>query len=392
MQCSEALPGRTRIGASRLTALALLAMSATAGCDSGVQGHERPPRAEPTAPPGNETPGSGGSGQTSTPPGTGGSVGGGTGGSSGNSGPGASTGGKGAGGSGAVAEGGSMGSMGGGGSPGTDAVANTPPASGVTIMINGKAVPKEKAIVLLHVGHSNMSGRAQGPADLKPYFYETHPNLWKYAKGGVWTPAKEVMYPDGAPDRNFPQGAGPAMAMLRRGLESAPDAHFISIGNGQSLNYGTSCFSYRKGGIHHANIIAAALELKGKVTFAALFTMLGYDGRTNARAQNGGYLECMKGLIADFRTALEEPELPYLVGDYERGATDGFSPNTAGAKQVIAQLAQVPGAVPRSYLIPTENVAMQDNHHYNMLGHKQWSDLAFKHLVSAGWAPWATVK
>jgi carbohydrate esterase-like sialic acid-specific acetylesterase len=267
-----------------------------------------------------------------------------------------------------------------------------PPPSGVTVSINGMTIPKEKAIVILHIGHSNMAGRAQGPADLMPYFYGTHPNLWRYQKGGVWSPAKEWLCPDGAPDKNFPQGAGPGMALLRQGLTVAPDSYFISIGTGKSLDFGASCFSFRKGGLFFNEAIDPALELKGKVTFGGLFVMLGYDGRSDAKAQNGGYLACMKGLAADWRAALGEPDLPFIVGDYERGATGGFSPTSAGAKQVIAQLAQVPMNVPHSFLIATDGVTMQDNHHYNMTGHRQWAERGFAGMASSGMLPWATVK
>ena len=275
--------------------------------------------------------------------------------------------------------------------PAPDAGAG-PPASGVTVMIDGKAIPREKAIVILHIGHSNMAGRAQGPPEMRPYFYDTHPQLWRYQKGGLWTPAKEWLCPDGAPDRNFPQGAGPGMALLRQGLVVAPDAYVISIGNGQSLNYNASCFTFRRGGLHYAKHMDAALELKGRVTFAGVFMMFGYDGRTEPRAQNGGYLECLKGLAADYRAALGEPNLPFIIGDYERGATGSFSPTCCGAPQVIAQLAMVPAAIPGSFLIPTAGVIMQDNHHYNMAGHKQWAERAFEGMARAGLLPWATVK
>jgi hypothetical protein len=267
-----------------------------------------------------------------------------------------------------------------------------PPPSGITVDINGMAIPREKAIVILHIGHSNMAGRAQGPAELKPYFYDTHPQLWRYQKGGKWSPAKEWLCPDGAPDPNFPQGAGPGMALLRQALTVAPDAYIISIGNGQSLDNGASCFSFRKGGLHWPGTMDAALELKGKVTFAGVFAMFGYDGRTNPKAKNNGYIECMRGLASDYRTELGEPNLPFIAGDYERGATGGFSPTSSGAVYVIGQLAMIPSAIPNSFLIPTDGIEMQDNHHYNMAGHRHWTERAFAGMAKNGLLPWATVK
>jgi Carbohydrate esterase, sialic acid-specific acetylesterase len=272
--------------------------------------------------------------------------------------------------------------------------AQPPPVAGAGVSINGTFVPREKAIVLLHLGHSNMAGRAQDPAALMPYFYDTDPHLWQYRQGGMWVPAKEPLAGDGGTPGVRPsnQGAGPGMALLRRALAVAPDAYIISIGQGESLNFGTSCFTFRKGGLFYDKVGGVALELKGKVTFGGLFVMLGYDARTAARAQNGGFLACLQGMAADFRADLGAPTLPFIAGDYERGATGQFAPTCCGAPGVIAQLAQVPMTISDSFLIPSDGIQMQDDHHYNMAGHKEWADRAFKGMALKGLLPWATVK
>jgi sulfur carrier protein ThiS len=266
-----------------------------------------------------------------------------------------------------------------------------PPPSGVTVSINGMPVPREKAIVILHLGHSNMAGRAMDPASLMPLFYNPDPHLWQYKKGGVWTAAREPLAGDGGTPGIVPsnQGAGPGMALLHNALALAPDAYIISIGQGESLDYDASCFTFRKGGLFYNKVAGPALELKGKVTFAGLFVMLGYDARTAARAQNGGFLTCLEGLAADFRSDLGEPNLPFIQNDYERGATGSFSPSCCGAPGVIAQLAQVTMSIPGSILVPTDGIAMQDNHHFNMAGHKEWADRAFKAMAAARMLPWA---
>jgi hypothetical protein len=266
-----------------------------------------------------------------------------------------------------------------------------PPVAGPGVMINGTMVPREKVIVILHLGHSDMAGRALGPPELKPDFYDTNPHLWQYQKGGVWKLAKEPLSPDGGTP-GHPQGAGPGMALLHRALVAAPDAYIVSIGRGQSLDFEAGCFTFRKGGIYHDSILAPALELKGKVTFGGLFTMLGYDGRTDPRAKNGGYIACLQGLADDFRAELGEPDLPFVPGDYERGATGTWAPGCCGAPQVITQLAMVPMRVPHSFLIPTDGLPMQDDHHFNMKGHEMWADRAFMGMAAADLLPWATVK
>jgi Carbohydrate esterase, sialic acid-specific acetylesterase len=270
----------------------------------------------------------------------------------------------------------------------------SPPVSGVGVTINGTFVPKEKAIVLLHLGHSNMAGRAHDPVSLMPYFFDTDPHLWQYRKGGVWVPAREPLSGDGGTPGVRPsnQGAGPGMALLRRALALAPDAYIISIGQGMSLDFGTSCFTFRKGGLFYDKVGGVAVELKGKVTFGGLFTMLGYDARTAAAAQNGGFLACLQGMAADFRADLGAPNMPFVPGDYERGAIRTYAPTCCGAPQVIAQLAQVPMVITDSFLIPSDGLQMQDDHHYNMAGHRDWADRAFQGMAAKGLLPWATVK
>lgn len=272
-----------------------------------------------------------------------------------------------------------------------DAAPPAAPLSGITVSINGTVVPKEKVVVILHLGHSNMAGRAKDPAGETPYFYDTDPHLWRYQVGGIWTPAKEWLCPDGGTPGITPsnQGAGPGMALLRSGLAVAPDSYFVSIGQGKAVEFSGNCFSFRKGGIFYETMMGPARELKGKVTFAGLFVMLGIDARTDPRAQNGGFLACLDAMAADYRTDLGEPNLPFIMGDYERGATGSLSPDCCGAPQVIAQLAQVETTIPNSFLIPTDGIAMQDDHHYNMAGHRLWADRAFAGMAAKGFLPWA---
>jgi hypothetical protein len=97
----------------------------------------------------------------------------------------------------------------------TDTASVAPPLSGITVSINGTVVPKEKVVVLLHLGHSNMAGRAKDPADQVPYFYNTDPHLWRYQAGGIWTPAKEWLCPDGGTPGISPSNQGGSRFLLR---------------------------------------------------------------------------------------------------------------------------------------------------------------------------------
>jgi len=63
---------------------------------------------------------------------------------------------------------------------------------------------RDQVVVFLHIGHSNMAGRTNTPADLRPYFFDTAPRLWSFhgtnmisgAPPFLWRPAKEPLSPD----------------------------------------------------------------------------------------------------------------------------------------------------------------------------------------------------
>jgi hypothetical protein len=260
----------------------------------------------------------------------------------------------------------------------------TGPAIGVTIA--GTFLPRRQVVVFLHLGHSNMAGRATGPAALKPYFYDTDPHLWVYARGGAWRPAREPT----AGDAKIGDTAGPGMAILRTALAVAPDKFFVSIGHGQSGLVGGDCLSYRKGGLLYETVMGPARELAGRVTFGGLFTMLGITEHHGTVDQQHGFSDCMAGLAQDIRTDLGEPDLPLIVGDYELGATrSDVAPGTDFAKLIIAQIKLIPGKTSRAAIIPTDGLPMQDDHHYDLTGHKLWAERGMRLLVDDGWGPWA---
>ena len=265
------------------------------------------------------------------------------------------------------------------------------PATG-PLIIDGQEVPREQLLVVLHIGHSNMAGRSVGPEDARPYFYEPHPQLWSYtwqdAVAGTgplrFRPAVEPLSAD-----PFTLGAaGPGMALLRSTLARAPDAKVVSIGRGHSGRDLGGCSTFQRGGLLYDLVMLPAQRLKGRATFVGVFTMFGATefeaGRSPARLA-----ECMVRVAADLRAGLDEPELPFMVGDYEAAALGEYLPSNPGPAEVIQQLRRVVAEVPRSALIPTEDLPMQDDHHFDLLGHKIWGERALSVLQERGWAPWA---
>ena len=277
--------------------------------------------------------------------------------------------------------------------PGSDPQAPPPPAEkpppaepGVTL--DGRFVRRQDIVVFLHIGHSNMAGRATGPDELRPFFYDPHPRLFAYRQGGQFQPASEPLAPDDSTDGR----AGPGMAILRWALEhgASPDTIFVSVGHGHSGTYGGNCRGFRREGLLYDLVMAPARELKGKVTFGGIFTMLGQSEHRATAEQQRQFAQCLAGVAREMREDLDEPELPFLVGDYERGINrDDIGPTTAFAQGIMAQIAMVPELVERSAVIATDGLPMEDTHHFDMEGHKGWAERGIQLLVQKDWAPWA---
>jgi hypothetical protein len=258
------------------------------------------------------------------------------------------------------------------------------PAGGV--VIGGRPVAKDKVIVFLHIGHSNMAGRAETPESDRPYHYDTHPQLWAYGRGGVWRPAREPLSGD-----SMTRGrAGPGMSILRTALALAPDAQVVSIGHGHSGQTGGYCRNYRKGGLLYDIVMVPAMELKGRVTFGGIFTMFGIS-EVNDEENIPRFGECMEAVARDMRADLGEPGLPFLIGEWEAGADGDVGPDGETARAIIPQMKQLPSKITRSVLIPTEGLEIEvDDHHYTMVSHRTWAARGFEALKKANLIPWAT--
>jgi hypothetical protein len=228
-----------------------------------------------------------------------------------------------------------------------------------------------------------MAGRAEGPASLRPFFTDTHPQLWMYAKGGSFRPAREPT----AGDSGSEGKTGPGVAILKTALTSAPSTVFISIGHGHSGAAGGYCPSFRKGKLLWPTFMDAAVELKGKVVFGALFTMFGITEYhvPDGPAQVG---DCILGLVNEIRAELGAPEMALMVGDWNMGGTGIYSPTGEYGRAARPALAAIPMRDMRAGLIPTDGLAMEDDRHLNMAGHKMWAERAFMIMTEKGWTPW----
>jgi hypothetical protein len=254
--------------------------------------------------------------------------------------------------------------------------------SGVGVMINGKYVPKEKAVVFIHFGHSNMRGAATTPTSLTSYFYNTEDGLWSYKVG--FTLAKEPT----APQTGI-TSAGPGMAILhsaRGAVASTSDVQFISVGYGQGS---ATTVDYQKSGPYYPIFMGWAGQLKGYVTFGAIVIMLGVtDGEHLAVADVPGFPTRVAKIVSDIRADLGEPNLPVLFCNYEQNATGQYAITGAYGTVMVPLMKQLPGLISNLVMVPTDGIEMQDNHHFDMQGHKDWAGRVISLMQSNNWFPW----
>jgi hypothetical protein len=269
-----------------------------------------------------------------------------------------------------------------------DAAIAEPPGVPGGVTIGGRAIPRDKVIVFLAIGHSNMAGRTNLPPEMRPFNFETHPRLWAYAMGGAFQPAKEPLSGDFLTRMN----AGPGMSILRAALAlaKAPDSVMVSIMHGHDGSRGGFCKSYRRGGILYDIVMGPAKQLKDKVTFGGIFSMLLLTQVFGDKPNLLNTAECMQGIASEMRADLGDPDIPFLMGDWEMNATEKFAPTFPDAMVAREQLRMAQRVIPRSAIIPTDMLPMSDNHHFDLTGYKIWGERAVGLIKQGGWAPWAS--
>jgi hypothetical protein len=258
-----------------------------------------------------------------------------------------------------------------------------PPPSGPGVEIDGTFVPRDKALVFIHFGHSNMAGRGVNPVGLRPFFYDPQPHLWSYQGGGQFVPAREPTAPDSLDARNT---AGPGMAWLRTAAAAAgPDLHFISVARARTS---ATTAEFLKGGLYYATFMDRARELKGKVTFAGVFVMMGITDRHMPLGEQGGFADRMAKIIADLRADLGEPDLPVLHSDYEVTSTGSLGIDSEFGRRMRPLILSLPGRITNLVIVPTDAIPLEDDHHFTLEGHKIWVERGVRLLIEHGWFPW----
>jgi hypothetical protein len=271
-----------------------------------------------------------------------------------------------------------------GGGAGGSAVAGSgaggAPPSGVTINLGGVEVPKERAIAFIHIGHSNMAGRATSPTASRPYhFMQTDPHAFMYHPGSM--PALAIE-PKTAGDTN---AAGPGTSLVKQAAALAPNYYFISLGWAKSSAY---CSQFVPGGLYYDQLIKGPLAIKGRVTFGAIFIYLGITERHGSDADRNGYAQCINKLVTAIRNDVGVPDLPLLINDYEVEATGELAVGTPEYNAIAPQISQIPSVVANSALVPCDGLGKQDDHHFNLDGQFTWVQRALTTMQQKGWFHW----
>jgi hypothetical protein len=255
--------------------------------------------------------------------------------------------------------------------------------TGVTLDLGGTAVTKENVIAFIHIGHSNMAGRATGPTASRPYFFsQPDPHAWMYHAGNPPQPAKE---PDTAGDDLSGTYGGPGTALIKQAVAMAPSKYFLSLGYGKASAY---CSQFLPGALYYDALMKAPLAIKDRVTFGAIVIMLGITERHGTAADVTGYAQCINKLVTAIRKDLGRPDLPLLITDYEQMATGALAVNQAFPQSIIPEIRKIPMVVSNSMLVPTDGLGMEDDHHFNFDGHKVWTGRVLQIMKDKGWFPW----
>lgn len=223
-----------------------------------------------------------------------------------------------------------------------------------------------------------MSGRA---TDYNSTLDPSNPRILQYTAAGVLNTAAE---PLGHPDRPA-NGGGPALAFARLYLESLPSDHKILLipasyggvafstpdSNGGNMSWdvtrpNTSNNMYERSLTQLANAIVAVNE--EVVIDAALINVGGTDALNHVDGQT--YTNNMTALINGYRTRLNLPNLPFVLGP---SRPDAIAGNGWYAGINNAQMA-IPSSISYTAYIPgatgNEFYKLSDTVHFNQVGHR----------------------
>jgi hypothetical protein len=267
------------------------------------------------------------------------------------------------------------------------------------LMLGGVNVPKEKVIVYLLIGHSNMGGvETRAPDNV------AHARGWNYTWSTTpraWVPAKEA--PGSAKNGLSTRGeGGPGMPFIKQMADAYPEYHIGVISNAsysstcKGVNTGNNTSGipvtenrYWKGARLYNEILTAAKEVQADVTFGGIICMLGTVEATRSSDEIvASFSDDISQMAKDLRADLGLPNLPFMMGEYETGSSGEFATSLPWPGTVLAQTRLIPSKLPNSALISSQGVAMKDDHHYAWpAGQTEFAKRCVAAIASKQWMP-----
>lgn len=266
------------------------------------------------------------------------------------------------------------------------------------ILLGGVEVPKDKFIVYLCIGHSNMAGEDPQHSD-----GVTIPHAWNYQwySTKTWVLAKET--PGSMKNGLSGNGSGgPSMPFLKAMAAAHPDYYFGIIndaslsatcrGTNTGLNASNTPVDqnrFWKGAALYQNLITAVNDTKGYATFGGLICMLGLveATRTSDTVCNR-FSDDITQMVTDYRSDMGLPNLPYLESEYEDGATGIYAATNPWPSIIRAQIKMVPAKLALSATINTVGIEMIDPEHFNATnGQPEFAKRLVAMINSKSWFP-----
>jgi hypothetical protein len=273
---------------------------------------------------------------------------------------------------------------------------------GRALDLGGTDVPKDRIVVYLFIGHSNVLSDDSGEV--------IHQRAWNYIIPGAlgrpegWVLARNPLHVSFwgplffcGPGKPFLQKMaaefpGYHIGMLQNPnnratvtwIDPSPGEHIDPIAN----RYCKSCPSPHPGpGGLYDEIIDHAMSLESHVTLGGVVVMLGFMEAKQA-GPAGRFADDVVQMITDMRADLGMPDLPLLIG---QGCFEG--PNKGDYWQTVrAQILSIPSRTHRAAVVDpilTHEDDYSDDHHYNDAGHAKWAQRAVQIIKDNGWFPLA---
>lgn len=204
----------------------------------------------------------------------------------------------------------------------------------------------------LCIGQSNMAGRGR----LSAQYMDTLKNVYLFNDVNTFEPAVNPLnrYSNIRKDISM-QGMGPSYSMAKElAAESGRKIGIIVNARG-----GNSIDSWLKGSMD-GYYEKTMTRLRQALKYGTLKAIVWHQGETDCHLADG-YMAKLSRLINDFRTDLQLPELPVVVGEIAKWNWPLYENKPMGTEPLNNELRKVISVIPNSFCVSSEGLSMLSN-------------------------------